>query len=148
MAQATTLKPRRSGTKDLRKKIIDLESISTKVKDNLPLLPAQSVADQAALDQSIVDLKALAGREETLIMQLREAAGTRQKAVLAGTKIRNRLAHQVLGTFGPESEKVLDFGLLPRLDRFRRQSTPAAPATSGATDSTSTTGSAPASPPK
>ncbi len=54
--------------------------------------------------------------------------------MLSATELRNRLAAQLQGRFGPSSERLLEFALKPRKRRFRRkpreEAPPAEPTTS------------------
>ena len=89
------------------------EALNTTLKQHLADLP-QSTQDQADFEALINNVKSLVNSEDSLLAQLREATRNRLDQQKLGRGLRNRLAAQVQGKFGVESERLLAFGVPPR----------------------------------
>lgn len=66
-------------------------------------------------------------QQEVHARRIAELIGGRKADMQAATELRNRLAAQLQGRFGPSSERLLEFAPKPRKRRFRRKPRQEAP---------------------
>jgi hypothetical protein len=108
------------------------DALSTAAKPHLADNP-QAAADQTALEGAIADIKAANAEQESLTARLRDSIKTRQEKAKQARILRNRIVTHLQSKFGPDSERLREFGLRPK-GRVRRKSaanTPAATDGSG-----------------
>ncbi|HXO22602.1 MAG TPA: hypothetical protein VOA87_21985 [Thermoanaerobaculia bacterium] len=121
MAQPQTPRPpKQTGIKTLNNQVNTWVKLATHVRANLTDMP-QAGDDLAAFEQAVAHVQDMGNQEQAFTAQLRAAKGSRIQGVLDGIKLRNRLAAHVAAKYGPENEKLLEFGLRPRNRRFRRK---------------------------
>jgi len=78
-------------------------------------------ADHEALKALILEAKALETQRELERSALRDTNHKRAEAVKRGRELTGRIGTMLRGSFGPVSEKLIEFGLKPRPREIRRR---------------------------
>ncbi|HXO20001.1 MAG TPA: hypothetical protein VOA87_08770 [Thermoanaerobaculia bacterium] len=100
-------------TPSFKEKLADLAVLNANLIPHLPDLP-QVAADQTALAALLAEAKTLQEQQEIQKGLLRETNQRRTEIDQSGRDLRNRIGATLKGSFGLESEKLLQFGIKPR----------------------------------
>ena len=92
------------------------------------------VPEQQFLENAVRDLKQLQDQEEAIRAQLEGFQRRRREVVQDGIQSSNRLSALLRGHFGPESEQLIAFGIVPERPRRRPAPGPDAPPPPGTGD--------------
>jgi hypothetical protein len=103
------------------------DALSTAAKPQLADIP-QAAADQAAFEGHIADIKVANAEQESLIAKLRDSYKTRREMAKQARILRNRIVSHLQSKFGPDSERLREFGLRPKGRSVRRKAAANTPA--------------------
>lgn len=104
--------------------LADRLKLRTLLRDRVrPLLGELThlATDHATFEQELASLVTLDQLQQSLTADLRETTRLRDEADGRVTKIRNRLAAGLQAQYGPDSEKLIEFGINPRRRRRGRK---------------------------
>ncbi len=109
-----------STPKSIRESLVDWQQMLDNLAPRLGELPHLRPLhdDLAALLAAATALETERSRQEA---RLREVNHERQLSHRQGRDLRNRLVAGLQGTFGPESEELIEFGIKPRPREVRRR---------------------------
>jgi len=111
-----------------KEKIVDGQVLFDNVTPQLTDSP-QLAADHTSLGNSLAQARDLQGRQETVKGQLRDINEQRLQVAKQTDDLRRRLVSGLKAVLGPDSTKLLEFGIKPRpRDIQRSRLTPAAKA--------------------
>jgi hypothetical protein len=127
MTTPTKPRQRRIGPKSSGETLTVWDALSTTAKSELSDIP-QAAADQASFEGAIADIKTANALQDSLTAQLRDSIKSRQEKTRQARVLRNRVVAHLQSKFGPDSERMRQFGLRPKGLANRRKSAPATPA--------------------
>ncbi|HEY8019536.1 MAG TPA: hypothetical protein VIH93_00450 [Thermoanaerobaculia bacterium] len=111
-----------------KEKIVDGQVLFDNVTPQLTDSP-QLAADHTSLGSSLAQARDLQGRQETVKGQLRDINQQRLQVAKQTDDLRRRLRAGLISVLGPDSTKLLEFGIKPRRQKVQRvRLTPAAKA--------------------
>jgi hypothetical protein len=111
-----------------KEKIVDGQVLFDNVTPQLTDIP-QLAADHTSLGSSLAQARDLQGRQETVKGQLRDINEQRLQVEKQTDDLRRRLVAGLKSVLGPDSTKLLEFGIKPRPRKLQRSRlTPAAKA--------------------
>lgn len=96
------------------------DKLATNMRHYLPEMP-HVATDHAELETLLARIRNSFSEQEIHTRRIAELIGGRKADMQAATELRNRLAANLQGRFGPSSERLLEFAIKPRKRRFRRK---------------------------
>jgi hypothetical protein len=105
--------------KRFKEKIVDGQVLYDNIAPHLTDMP-QLAADHAALGNALTQARDLEGHQEAAKGQLRELNDQRQRVAKQTADLRRRLAAGLKASLGPDTTKLLEFGVKPRPQKFQR----------------------------
>jgi len=106
-------------TRSFQEHLVDWEALHDNVGKRLEEFP-HLAKDHAALEPLLAEGRVLESEQDLRKAELREINLRRRELEKQGRAVRNRLAAALKGAFGPDSLRLLEFGLQP-VQRSRRK---------------------------
>jgi superoxide dismutase len=104
----------------LATKIKKLQTLVDQTRELLPEIPILA-GHHTALETAVQEVKGLDNQAQGLRARRLEVSRLRREAESRCTEARGRLAAALIQHFGPQSERLLSFGVGPRPRKLRRK---------------------------
>jgi len=105
-----------SNPKSFDDKLNDWQALVDNLKPHLTDLPNLSI-DQASLSTLVTQTRALQAQQDSHLASLRDIVSQRNVLAVEARKARNRLVAGLQSAFDHSSDKLLEFGIKPRVRR-------------------------------
>lgn len=104
----------------LATRIKQLQTLVDQTRELLPEIPILA-GHHTALDTAVQEVRSLDNQSQDLRARRLEINRLRREAESKCTEARGRLAATLIQHFGPQSERLLSFGVGPRPRKLRRK---------------------------
>jgi len=108
-----------SKSKSYKENLVDWQTLAENLAPRVPDLP-HLAADQKALSDLVAQAHALQDQRDAHKASLQDINKQRRVLATQARRVQNRLAASLRGTFDPDSEKLVEFGVKPRRKTVRR----------------------------
>jgi hypothetical protein len=108
-----------SKSKSYKENLVDWQTLADNLAPRLGDMP-HLAADQKALADLVTQAHTLQDQRDAHKASLQDINKQRQTLAVQAKRVQNRLSASLRGTFDPDSEKLVEFGVKPRRKTVRR----------------------------